>query len=300
MLEKFPQSCKAMRLHKSQIRNHTVFVVTLYITTRQTAMNAFSSFYRTTGSCVLDMTQWWNEQSKANPPNSHRAASWCIQIQAAHQGSREQDTLCISLSWKSDAMSIGLLLPTIPAMHNAILRFLRIRYTCSSSTGPSQVHEPPTCNSNNAPTAKVTGPSQTPAFNNRLCPIQCVFIFLHVKRHIQCLLLVFDDLIDFPNSFNWCPKKSTRNLTIHVQVSFEYFRYTGLRHIWWGSPENNEADIIIFSLSDIHFQIFVHKYHKHKLFLYDEIHYCLYSPRGMNVFYEPIPHIQKDAPISLF
>ena len=58
MLEKFPQSCKAMRLHKSQIRNHTVFVVTLYITTRQTAMNAFSSFYRTTGSCVLDMTQW--------------------------------------------------------------------------------------------------------------------------------------------------------------------------------------------------------------------------------------------------
>ena len=90
-------------------RNHTVFVVTLCITTRQTAMNAFSSFYRTTGSCVLDMTQWWNEQSKANPPNSHRAASWCIQIQAAHQGSREQDTLRISLSWKSDAMSIGLL-----------------------------------------------------------------------------------------------------------------------------------------------------------------------------------------------
>ena len=139
-------------------------VVTLYITTRQTAMNAFSSFYWTTGLCVLDMTQWWNEQSKANPRNSH-AGSWCIQIQGTpskavrrHTVYQRRRWMSGSLSsWKSDSC-LQFQLCTMPS---------NVSGTHAAATLLNRTfHQPPTCNTNNitknAPTLKVMtlpGPS---------------------------------------------------------------------------------------------------------------------------------------------
>ena len=184
-------------------------------------MNAATFFFIllhwTADLCMLDMTQWWNEQSKANPPNSQGGSVCGIQIQAAHHRSKAaaaaRTTVCTSRQNSTQCLSTSCLqfrLCTMPSYQS----YVRIRYT-SNSTGPDlpRLTWPPTCNSNNASTAKVMPlprPTYTPAVHslhlaidiNRFCPIQCVFIFLHVSCQASYTMsaIGFCWINIFPNS----------------------------------------------------------------------------------------------------
>ena len=134
---------------------------------------------------LFDMTQWWNEQRKANPRNSH-AGSWCIPIQTALKVASTLQPPAYNSSyaqWKSyDSYASG-------------------TNTSSYLTFPCP---PPTCI--DAKVMPFPGPSFQ-AIQHRttyieisldfvLYSVYSYFTYL-VKRHIQCLLLVFDNSIFF-------------------------------------------------------------------------------------------------------
>ena len=138
MLENFPQYGKAfaMRLVTSQIR----------ATQTTWSLNCGNLVYHHTPDCnecfFLHFSErptcvcWiWRNGETSKVKLTHRIPMPPVDASKykPHTKAAKSTHCIISLSGKSDAMSIGLL-PTIPAMHNAILRFLRIRYTCTSSS----------------------------------------------------------------------------------------------------------------------------------------------------------------------
>ena len=121
---------------------------------------------------LFDMTQWWNEQRKANPRNSH-AASWCIPIQTALKVASTLQPPAYNSSyaqWKSydsyvsgtNTSSLSNTLPDLPMPATNLHWRQGDAISWTQFPGHSTPHY---------------------IYRNiiGLCPIQCVFIF-----HVSC------------------------------------------------------------------------------------------------------------------
>ena len=146
---------------------------------------------------MLDkVTQWWNEQSKANPRNSHTCRLLMhpnTKHTSASTGSDQGSTMCVpramsvvSLQFRQNAQCH---LP--PSLRSSSVSGRRAAGTVATwldrtFPGVWPPPRPPSCNSNNAPQPRWCHwtPGHSPDYaicEQRWCPIQCVFMF-----HVSC------------------------------------------------------------------------------------------------------------------